>query len=955
MVPFVLEVMVVVGLTAYLFYRHEQESVGRVAHRLMAEVSDRVEQHLNQYLEGPVNLTDEVATTIEIGVLNWQDVDKLERYFKSRLQMSNRSNYSVNSMLLVDRQKNLLGVETLNPNQWSIYKRNAATNQQIHSQSLTLEGDQPRSHYEIQFAPTQDPFQERSWYATVNEADQGLWRIRSLLGVEQSRLVLTYLRSFSGDRPTPQGVVGASIDLEQISKFLQMLEISHQGQAFILEPSGAIVSSSQGEPFTLLQSEDLLNTTTESLLDAVAPEQRSRLQATRSNSATIRHAAQHLAQELGAANRITQPLKRDFETEGKAYFLQVAPLKNPRNLNWVLVVAVPKADFAAQLSDHRQSMIFLFGGALLGAIALGLLTAQQITRPILRLSRASQALMLDKLDQPVEEQSWITELAIMAHSFNRMTDQLMKSFDQVKLALQESTEKFTTVFRTSPDPIMVTTFPDGKILEVNDSFLRLTGYTRETVIHSTASQLGLWSNQEERQKLVQIIQETGRIYNQEVRTITQNGAALTVLISAEKIELDGKPCLLTVAKDITERKRLEEALRQSEAKLQDVLDSVAAAICYFYIDDLGSTQAIYFSAGAEAVFGLSPTILLEDQRAWQSRVYLEDWQTIVSPCLTQVATGKSMAIEYRYHHPNGSLCWISADIITRWDSTQNRRLVTSVEFDITARKQSEEALRLSEERFRAAFDSASIGMDIADQEGYLIQVNPALCQMLGYSEAELLQRSYRDLTHPDDLFADATANLRILRGEVASQTFEKRFIHKDGQTIWALLSLALVRDLEQKPLYWVAQVQDISTRKQVEEALRDSEARFRAVFETASVGIAIANLDGKIVEANDTFCRICGYFKTELRQMQLQELIHPDDQRRWLRLVQELDTQWLDHYQLKVCFIRKDQEFRWVQLTTLLIRDSDRHPLYRVVRVEILPITSVSESANLNGVEFWQH
>ncbi|MDX2232600.1 MAG: PAS domain S-box protein [Leptolyngbyaceae cyanobacterium bins.349] len=960
-VPFVLEVMVAVGLTAFLVHQHGQDATNDLANRLMLEISDRTENQLESYLEIPVQVTLDHARAIQHNIIDWRNPKRIEDYFWHRLQSSNHTNYPLNSLLLVDQQQQLIAVENVTPTDGLVYRRNRTTQGQL--RGYLIEPERGQFHYEIQFNANQDPLREKVWYQAAKQSHLGLWQLQlmpkvsSTLSSERSGLVIAYIQSFRDATLGQRGVLWAAIDLEQISQVLhqslQPLTASHQGQAFIVDPTGALVASSTKETLMVPRqgSEPMNSDLANSAVDA-QPMERSRLQAVRSLNSTTQESAKFLANRLSGANAITRKSHFRFEAAGKQYFLQVTPLQNPKHLNWFLVVALPKADFAVPVHRQYHTILALSSIALLGAITLGLLTAQQITRPILRLSRASRDLMLGKLDVPVEEHSRIAELAIMAHSFNEMTEQVMQSFDQVKLALQESKEKFTTVFRTSPDPILVSTLPEGKILEVNDSFLRLMGYSREQVIEHTVPELGLWIRPADREEFLQAIEEIGKIYNHEVSTITQYGTTVTALISSEVIELDGTLCLLTVCKDITERKRLEDALQQSEAKLHDVLNSVAAAICYFHIDETGALQPNYFSAGAQVVFGYSPAVLMVDAQIWQSHVHPEDWKTVIEPCFAAVAQGRSQSIEYRYYYPGGNLRWISADVMTRWDDRQQRWSVTSVEFDITDRKWAEENLRNSEERFRTAFDTAAIGMDIAAPDGQLIRVNKALCQMLGYAEAELLERTYRDITHPDDLANDHVANGQILSGEVPSVTFEKRFIHKDGQTVWTFLSLALVRDVQQQPLYWVAQIQNITARKHAEECLQQSEARFRAVFETASLGIAIADLEGNIAEVNDTFCRICGHFKADLQQMKLQTLIHPGDLQRWLKLLEELPQQWLDHYQMKLCCIRKDGQFTWVQFTTLLIRDSQRHPLYLVVRMEVLPTTSFHQE-NKGNFSSW--
>jgi len=805
-VPFVLELMTAVGLTAYLAYRHGQDATNELADRLMIEVSDRVKNHLETYLDVPVQVTRDHANAIQFKLLNWQDNTTVEGYFWHRLQSQNNTQYPLNSLVLLDRQYNLTAVERIDDVGGLVYQRNRTTKGQLHRYALAPYDK--RSYFIAQVDPG-TPLDQKFDYPVMPPPIEGRWHLTTtpevdpISGQAFSSLTATYLRTFYDSNYQVQGVVGASVNLAHVSRYLQELKISAKGQAFIVEQSGNLVASSTGE-MLLVPSNSKPNQFNES---SDAPLQfNSRLQAVRSLDTTTRQSAEFLVERFGSFNITTTRHPLSFETQGRHYFLQVTPLKHPQNLGWFLVVVIPQTDFAARLDRQYQTMIVLSAVAMLGAIVVGLATAQKIARPILRLSRASRDLMLGRLEAPVEEHSRITELAIMAHSFNEMTEQLMQSFDQVKLALQESKEKFTTVFRNSPAPILISTLPDGRVMEANDSFYRLTGYSREQAANRTTLELGFWARPDERQAWLQEIEVTGRVLSYEISALNQRGEMVTLLISSEVIELDGKPCLLTVSKDITER------------------------------------------------------------------------------------------------------------------------------------KQTEEALRLSEKRFRIAFDAAAIGMNIAAPNGRLLQVNPALCQMLGYSEAELLQGTYQDFTHPDDLLLDETINARILSGQVPSLTFEKRFIHKDGQTIWTLLTLALVRDLQQEPLYWVAQLQDITDRKLAEESLRQSEDRFRVVFNTATQGIAIADLQGRIIEANDWLCQKLGYSCIELQQRRLQDVVDAADLHRWEANVWDASQQ-LDLEPIRIRCVCKNSSVLWVQVAIFTIRDSAQSPLYLVVRIQALPIS----------------
>jgi diguanylate cyclase (GGDEF)-like protein/PAS domain S-box-containing protein len=132
----------------------------------------------------------------------------------------------------------------------------------------------------------------------------------------------------------------------------------------------------------------------------------------------------------------------------------------------------------------------------------------------------------------------------------------------------------------------------------------------------------------------------------------------------------------------------------------------------------------------------------------------------------------------------------------------------------------EQALKRVTQQFRSAFDNAPIGMALVGLEGQWLDVNQALCDLVGYSEEELLGMTFQDLTHPDELDADLALVHDVLAGRRSTYQMHKRYIHADGRVIWALLSVSLATDEEGRPLHFISQIQDFTERRELEERLR---------------------------------------------------------------------------------------------------------------------------------------
>jgi PAS domain S-box-containing protein len=194
---------------------------------------------------------------------------------------------------------------------------------------------------------------------------------------------------------------------------------------------------------------------------------------------------------------------------------------------------------------------------------------------------------------------------------------------------------------------------------------------------------------------------------------------------------------------------------------------------------------------------------------------------------------------------------------------------------------------LPDRQFRLALEHAPIGMAVVAPDGRWTMVNRALCRITGYSEAELLGPAFHEVTRPGDLAADLAQVQALLAGEGDSYEMEKRYVRGDGQAVWVLLTVAVVRDDAGQPVQFIAQMQDITEQRDARVALRRSEARFRSLIENATDVITVLDADGRIRFESPSVKRILGYEPKELLGRPVTDFIHPDDHAHVLEALAE--------------------------------------------------------------------
>jgi len=306
--------------------------------------------------------------------------------------------------------------------------------------------------------------------------------------------------------------------------------------------------------------------------------------------------------------------------------------------------------------------------------------------------------------------------------------------------------------------------------------------------------------------------------------------------------------------DITERKKIENELRESEEKYRLVSDNSDDWI-YWVAPD---SQLIYTSPAFERLTGYKPHEFTSYHELNNKIVYPADQGKVRRHTQLIKEDNRPHSLEYRIITKTGELRWISHNCSPIYSSDGEYIGRRGTNRDITERKRQEEQLYESEFRFSKLYEDGPFGMVIADNEFRFKKANTTFCAIMGYSEAELQQLTFKDVSHPDDVFNDLLNIRKLINKEISVYKTEKRYIRKDGQVIWGSLTVAVTCDSEGQFLYNLGVVEDITRRKQAEEDLRERENKLSTILNLLPVGISILDQDQKIVYENPALENILG-------------------------------------------------------------------------------------------------
>jgi PAS domain S-box-containing protein len=427
---------------------------------------------------------------------------------------------------------------------------------------------------------------------------------------------------------------------------------------------------------------------------------------------------------------------------------------------------------------------------------------------------------------------------------------------QAEQAIRESEERFAKAFLTSPDGLVISRIDDGIILEANDNFAALSGYTRDEMIGKSTIELGLYVNPEDRHRMVNMLKEQNYVRDFELEVKRRSGGKRMISFSAEPLELHGEHCWLTIVRDITESKQAEEALRESEERFSKAFRASPDGLI---ITRQSDGAILEINDSWSQMFGYGSDEVLE--KSWTQFEMLVNPEDRKRADAVMEEQGYIRDFEMALKRKSGET--ILARISTEPIDLRGEPCFVTIVHDITQSKQAEEALRESEERFSKAFRASPDGLAITRQsDGVILEVNDSWRQLLGYEKDEVIGKSWTYFGFSVDP-ADSRRVLAIMVEQGYIRDFEMPVNRKSGETILVRLSIEPI-ELRGEPCL-VTIVHDITRRKRAEEAMRRSEEQARrqlayieAIYATAPVGLCFVDTNLAYLSINERLAEING-------------------------------------------------------------------------------------------------
>lgn len=441
-------------------------------------------------------------------------------------------------------------------------------------------------------------------------------------------------------------------------------------------------------------------------------------------------------------------------------------------------------------------------------------------------------------------------------------------------SLKKSEEIFRKAFIMSPDSINVNRFNDGVYVSVNEGFKRITGYSEDEVIGKNMVELDLWVENSDRESFITQLSDYGEISNLEAQFRMKDGSLNFGLLSAVVIDIEGEPHIISITRDINEKKQIEEALIESQAKYHELIELAPDGIL------LGSPEGLINAANSKMLaitgrtldnlLGSQITVLFPPDELDEDPFrfdLLKKGDTVIRTRNILRSDGRIIPVEFHSKMmPDGSYQFICQDI--------------------SARRNSENELR----KLSSAVEQSPVSVLITDTNGNIEYINQKLCEISGYSKEELIGQNPRiwstNTKSEEELreLWDIIKSGRDWKGEFQNKK-------KNGELYWESATISPIKNEKNQVTHYLGIKEDITLRKELEENIIESELRYRELFLNNPIPAYIFNEDSfEFIEVNDAMILNYGFSRAEFARMTLRDIRKPEEVPNLLRVVKDFGS-----------------------------------------------------------------
>ena len=421
---------------------------------------------------------------------------------------------------------------------------------------------------------------------------------------------------------------------------------------------------------------------------------------------------------------------------------------------------------------------------------------------------------------------------------------------EARKIIELNEEKFRVAFKTYPEAAAINKLENGEFIDINEAFTKITGYSKKDIEGKTTLELNLWKNPADRDKMVSNLLKFGEINNFEAEFRLKDGSIVLGEFFAKIIEINNEKCLLSITRDITELKKTEKILKESEEKYRTLFESSTDGIV------LHDTKGNIFDANAKAqsMFGYKRHELVGSHI---SILHPDDAKIsdISKAAFNEVTTKGSVYFEMVFKRSDGTT--FPAEVSSTMSNSSGKDMIIGIVRDISERKKTEELLREREEKFRSLVETSQHLIWQCDKEGRYTYLNKEWENVLGYKIEEMLGKKFTEFQNEEYASNDYNNFKKQLTGEII-RGHETVSIHRNGSPVNLLINALPIFNKDGKITGTQGTAYDITAQKKMLEALKTSEEQYRTLIEASNDAIYFL-YNGKFEIINKRFTKLFGY------------------------------------------------------------------------------------------------